>query len=129
FNLAKIKESANGYEVQGYVPLRDKLRGFHHELGHYIDDALGELGSADTGSRFTDTDNSLAALQADFEALKEKGLSEAELERFEYFLPEHYRGTALHGKKDHWQDTRKEIFAELWTEIQGHDVYGLARHF
>lgn len=130
FNLARIVEDRNGgYQILDYEPLNGKFRVFHHELGHYIDDALGELGTGEPSKKFTDSQNFLKALEADLVEIARAGHSKALLKYLDYFLPEEYKGVKLFGRKGHWPAIRGEVFAELWAEIQGHGVYELNKYF
>ncbi len=131
FQIASQIEERNGKPVvHGYKPVfGSKMRTLHHEIGHFIDDILGELGAENTRSRFTDTDNYLVALRADFDRLAINPPSDAELRRLAYYMPEKHNGTAMQGQKKDWRAARREVFAELWVEAQGDRPVGLGKHF
>ncbi len=119
-----------GYEVMD----GNKPRIFHHEIGHFLDDVLGEVGAPffEFGAkRFTDRDSFKDSLKADMDALVDdnKSFTVKDFERRSYFLPETHKEKPLYGKRKGYLDTRKEVFAELWAETQGRGVYNLYKYF
>lgn len=133
FKIAEIAERNGVPQVTGYKPVLDKrTRVFHHEIGHFINDVIGELGSPffEFGAyRFSDRAEFIARLRQDLDALAVANRTQAELKWRSYFLPKNHNGVSLFGSKDDLGDIGSEVFAELWAETQGHGVFNLKSFF
>jgi len=133
FSVANIEERRQGPVITGYRPIHDsKYRVFHHEIGHFIDDVIGEHGSPfiEFGQiKFSDRQEFVRRITEDLNALAASNRGQAELSWRSYFLPKEHNGVPLYGQKDNAGDIRGEVFAELWAEVHGHGVYRLREYF
>lgn len=133
FNTAEFRQNGRTLEITGYRPVFDnRYRVFHHEIGHFIDDIIGELGAPvlEFGRyRFSDRQEYVDRLTQDMNDLIAANRNRGELSWRSYFLPKEYRGVELFGQKDSIDDIRGEVFAELWAEVSGHGTHNLRSFF
>lgn len=127
FDRAVISRGKGGITVRGYQDSsRDRARMINHESGHMIDDRLGSFSlSENTGpdgaQRLSNRKDFREAFARDMDALvASRRYRDGDVARRGYYLPASYKGTAIGGARDDEQRARREVFAELWAEANGH---------
>jgi hypothetical protein len=124
------------YKARRYVPSqREPFRIINHETGHLVDSVLGDYSLKSTGddgdSRLSNRQDFLKALNSDLKRLAsgKSGLSGEQIKRLGYYMPREFEGKALGGMHPTEQRARREIFAELWAEVQGYDSNKISRAY
>lgn len=132
FTRAKTTSKfANGkFYVTEYVDSpRDRSRMITHETGHAIDDILGHYSRVVYEERrLTERRDFNDAFNRDMNALAMiKNVSSNEnIMRRGYYLPVEYRGVYIGGLRDDAKRNRREVFAELWAEINSKSPHKLS---
>lgn len=115
-----------GYTARRWVrSQREPFRVINHETGHMIDEMLGaySLGSLgeDGQYRLSNRPDYLAATKSDLARLtsKDSPLSIEKIHKLGYYMPRRFNGVRLGIQDD--QRAHREVFAELWAEVHGHD--------
>ncbi len=131
-----VKEPDGTYAAQRFVPSqREPFRIINHETGHMIDSMLGEYSLDSRGddgeSRLSNRPDFLAALGIDWGRLAsgKSPLSIEQIRKLGYYMPREYNGVDLGGVQATEQRARREIFAELWAEVHGHNSNRLYRAY
>lgn len=124
------------YKAQRFVPSqREPFRIINHETGHMIDNLLGEYSlksiGDDNNARLSNRADFRAALTSDLTRLTSptSPLSKEEIQRLGYYMPYEFKGKILGGMHPTAQRAHREIFAELWAEVQGYDSNKLSRAY
>ncbi|MEZ0225238.1 MAG: hypothetical protein ACAH83_11835 [Alphaproteobacteria bacterium] len=115
-----------GYTARHWTPsTRDHFRVINHETGHMIDEMLGayslDAQGEDGQYRLSNRPDYRAATRADLARLTspDSPLSIEKIRKLGYYMPRTFNGKRI-GIQDE-QRARREVFAELWAEAQGHD--------
>lgn len=123
------------FRARRYVPSqREPFRIINHETGHMIDSLLGEFSLNSVGedgdSRLSNRRDFMKALRTDYKRLSspQSPLRPEEMARLGYYLPREFEGIKLGGMHPE-QRARREIFAELWAEVQGYDSNHISRAY
>ena len=132
FTRANTSRSSNGKLIVGrYMPsTRDRDRMITHESGHAIDDILGRMSlDRNDDQRITLRADYLAAFDADMARLAAiPGVTRNDnIQHRGYYLPESYKGTLIGGAHQDERRARREVFAELWAEINNHSPHELSK--
>jgi hypothetical protein len=121
-----------GYTARRWAPSkRDQFRVINHETGHMIDEMLGEYSRDSLGEdgqrRLSNRPDYLAATRADLARLasKDRPLSLEKIRKLGYYMPRVFDGVRIGIQYE--QRARREVFAELWAEVQGHTKNKLSR--
>jgi len=126
FNMAEAEDkNKDGVaEIKRYTEVtHSRMRNFHHEVGHFIDYMVGGSERISNSAEFT------RRITLDLNRLVESRPSSSEIGHLSYFLPRNHNGAALYGSKPSVQSIRKEVFAELWAEVQGHGLTNIEKVF
>jgi hypothetical protein len=120
------RKSDGAYAARRFVPSRrEPFRIINHETGHMIDNMLGEYSLDSKGEdgkfRLSNRPDYLAAVKADLARLASgRGpVTLARVHKLGYYMPRSFDGVRLGIQTD--QRARREVFAELWAEVQGHN--------
>lgn len=125
----RVYKNTDGmYKARRFTPsLRDPFRITNHESGHLIDDLLGNYSKdskgADGDDRMSNRADFQKALNVDLRRLTSgaRTISDAEIRRMGYYMPREFQGVPLGGIQSSVERVRREIYAELWAEVQGYD--------
>jgi hypothetical protein len=136
FDKADITVAPDGkITVNKYIDSsRDRERMINHESGHMADDILGQFSlnsvGADGNSRLSNRQDYTDAFDSDMDALLASGRNgDPDVLRRGYYLPVKFKDKDVGGIQEDIQRVRREVFAELWAEANGHspnhmsDVY------
>ncbi len=105
---------------------RDQFRVINHETGHMIDEMLGaySYGSLEEDGqyRLSNRPDFQAAIRSDLARLASprRPIPLARIHKLGYYMPYKFNGVRL-GIHDP-QRARREVFAELWAEVQGYNL-------
>jgi len=132
-----IKKKPDGtYAARRFVPSRrDPFRIINHETGHMIDSMLGEYSLNSRGEdgkyRLSNRPDFLAAMRADLARLASgnRPISIERIRKLGYYMPRAFEGVKLGGIQPTEQRARREVFAELWAEVQGYNSNLLYRAY
>ena len=121
------KRGHRGYIARRWVlSKRDQFRVINHETGHMIDELLGAYSADSKGAdgqfRLSNRPDYLAATQSDLSRLTSRNspLSIEKIRKLGYYMPPTFNGVRI-GVQPTEQRARREVFAELWAEVQGHN--------
>jgi hypothetical protein len=114
---------------------REPFRIVNHESGHMIDDLIGDFShdalGDDNDQRLSNRPDFMKSYEADLRRLTGPGnkVPRKEIARMGYYLPVEFEGKPLGGLRDTPNRARREVFAELWAEVQGYDSNRLSTAF
>lgn len=117
------------------VSHREPFRIVNHESGHMIDDLVGDFSrdalGDDNDHRLSNRPDFTAAYNADLRRITgpDNPLSSKEIFRLAYYLPTEFEGHKIGGARDTPNRARREVFAELWAEVQGYGSNRLSTAF
>jgi len=124
------------YVAKRWTPShREQFRIVNHESGHMIDDLIGDFSADSLGDdgdhRLSNRADFMKAYESDLRRLTGAGntVPQAEITRMGYYLPVEFEGKRLGGVRDTPNRGRREVFAELWAEVQGYDSNRLSTAF
>lgn len=104
---------------------REPFRVINHETGHMVDNMLGEYSMDSKGEdgkfRLSNRPDYVAAFDADIARLasRDRQIPIERIHKLGYYMPREFKGVRLGIQEE--QRARREVFAELWTEVQGHN--------
>jgi len=131
-----VRKPDGTYAAQRFVPSqREPFRIINHETGHMIDSMLGEYSLNSVGedgeSRLSNRPDFLAAMRSDLARLASahRPLSIEKIRKLGYYMPREFNGVELGGIQPTEQRARREVFAELWAEVHGHNSNKLYRAY
>ena len=119
----KINTVTGNFDLFEYRSLtNDRKEDFFHELGHLIDDLAGDyMQTPNPDSRITSSPEMARAYESDLRNFAKLWRSTPEaLRETSYLLPQEFKGIDIGGDHADLSTARKEAFAELWAQVQGH---------
>ena len=133
---ALVKGADGKYTAKRWtVSHREPFRIVNHESGHMVADLVGDFSKDalgdDNDHRLSNRPDFVKAYEADLRRLTSRAnkVPRSEIVRMGYYLPVAFEGKPLGGQRDTPNRARREVFAELWAEVQGYDSNRLSTAF